>query len=658
MTTDLQQKVQLLRQMGVPDAVIAQRVKGQFGVDIGSQASPSPVPAKPSGFLESLISPAKKYGAMLGEAANLGVYKLSGKDMSQYQPRFMTEEDLAKFETPGGAAKEGAKRIAGAASYLIPGGGTTGQLLTRGALSGALYGLSEDQDIAKSAAYGAGGAYVGGKVLPWVFRKVGDLFGSSGEKVATSLVQPKVAATPFAAEEEKAIVQGLRDLGIKGSPQAQREAMPEVFRQLSGQIDDLLTRSPETVKKGFIRKGIKSALSESINYDPSMPEYKQAAEKFINQVMKGAGGNEVDAKVLFKAKQNLGHQLSRAFTKIEKGNPLTSQEEVGVAIWGAIDDMLPQSVRSLTRMQSLLYKASPGLMKSAQKGVSLPMVGKLPSVVSEPLQTGVSTVGQGMLKAGEAGQKAAAGIQAPALKIAGAPPVAESAGRMAGASFGRAPSEVQMPVEMPSTQEAQPILSPGGQWQWNPQTNDWEPVQGAGQAGGMDQRAVAIAMLKNPKYASVIKGAYEMMRGPQLPAQEQAKVKEAGAGLRLVGVLENAFGELQKQGVTASGGGLGILQGMKGTAGSVLQSNPAAASYQRTVDAFLSRLSRASGEKGVLTDEDLQRIRRAIPDFYTSPAVAARNWQMIREIIGAAIEAKQSSSTIPESPSLMFGGGE
>lgn len=658
MNNQLQSKVQLLRQAGVPEAVIAQRVKRQFGVDINQPATP--VPAKPAGLIQSLINPAKKYGAMLGEAANLGGYKLGGGDMSQYKPRFMSEADLGKFATPGGAATEGAKRIAGAASYVIPGGSTVGSMALRGAASGALNAYSQDQDVSSGAIGGAAGGVIGGKTIPWVFRKVGQLFGGAGDRLATSVVQPKVSPSPFAAEEEKAIVEGLKRMGLRGSPQAQREAMPQVFRQLSDQIDQVLTTTPQTVKRGAVKQAVSKALQESINYDPAIPAYKTAADKFLNQVMRGAKA-DVDARVLFSAKQNLGKQLSRAFTKIEKGNPLTPQEEVGVAIWGAIDDMLPQGVRSLTRMQSMLYKASPGLATSAKKGVSAPIIGRLPGAVSEPIQAAESMVGAGMQGVAPAGQRAASGLNAPITsRITGAPSIGEFGGRMLGTQMAR-PGTQQPTEALPAEpQTEQPILSPGGQWRWDPQSNDWVPNQTQGQTGQGSNQAVAQAMLQNPKYASVIKSAYEMMQGPKLAAQDQAKVDEANAGLHLVDVLQNSFSELQGQGVTASGGGIGVAQGLKGSVGAALQTNPAAASYQRSVDAFLSRLSRASGEKGVLTDRDLERIKGAVPDFYTAPAVAERNWQFIREIIGAAITAKQKagSETIPSSPSLMYGGFE
>jgi hypothetical protein len=46
-----------------------------------------------------------------------------------------------------------------------------------------------------------------------------------------------------------------------------------------------------------------------------------------------------------------------------------------------------------------------------------------------------------------------------------------------------------------------------------------------------------------------------------------------------------------------------------------LNPNTAAGKYKNTLTAFLSMLARASGEKGVLTSEDLERIKNAMPKF-------------------------------------------
>jgi hypothetical protein len=68
------------------------------------------------------------------------------------------------------------------------------------------------------------------------------------------------------------------------------------------------------------------------------------------------------------------------------------------------------------------------------------------------------------------------------------------------------------------------------------------------------------------------------------------------------------------------------------------ESNPAVASYLQTRNAFLSLLVRGLGERGVLTDKDIERINKAIPSQYTTKSVAERNFQTIEDILGSAIQ--------------------
>lgn len=140
--------------------------------------------------------------------------------------------------------------------------------------------------------------------------------------------------------------------------------------------------------------------------------------------------------------------------------------------------------------------------------------------------------------------------------------------------------------------------------------------------------------------------AYEKVYGEnQLSAQEKTAMKSAMEGLNLVDIIEENYQELQNRKLTAKKGGiLNRLEGAaKGNYAALTQegeNGAAAATYASTINAFLSKLSRASGEKGVLTDKDIDRIQKAIPDFSDSPETAAMKLKTIREIIGGAIESK------------------
>lgn len=123
----------------------------------------------------------------------------------------------------------------------------------------------------------------------------------------------------------------------------------------------------------------------------------------------------------------------------------------------------------------------------------------------------------------------------------------------------------------------------------------------------------------------------------KLDATTRSKLAEAEAGIQLLQALKDKFDEVQTQGLTAQSAGLGLLGGVKGSLASASQTSPQASAYNNTKEAFLSKLSRAAGEKGVLTDQDIKRIRQAIPSFYTSPKAADEQWRLIATIIGGAL---------------------
>ena len=54
--------------------------------------------------------------------------------------------------------------------------------------------------------------------------------------------------------------------------------------------------------------------------------------------------------------------------------------------------------------------------------------------------------------------------------------------------------------------------------------------------------------------------------------------------------------------------------------------------YLNSRDAFLSSISRASGEKGVLTDYDVERIRKALPDETDTVGTAKRKMEIARTL--------------------------
>ena len=60
--------------------------------------------------------------------------------------------------------------------------------------------------------------------------------------------------------------------------------------------------------------------------------------------------------------------------------------------------------------------------------------------------------------------------------------------------------------------------------------------------------------------------------------------------------------------------------------------NPSVAVFQDTVQAFLSMLTRAAGERGVLTTQDVERIRKALPSLTDTKPIAEQKMQSLRTL--------------------------
>ena len=85
-----------------------------------------------------------------------------------------------------------------------------------------------------------------------------------------------------------------------------------------------------------------------------------------------------------------------------------------------------------------------------------------------------------------------------------------------------------------------------------------------------------------------------------------------------------------------------LIQGARLTGGAIAKTNPAAAAYQDSKQAFLGVISRnLGGEKGVLTDRDIGRLDNMLPSFRDTTAIRDFKLQMIQTLIDSAREQQK-----------------
>lgn len=385
-----------------------------------SAVAPAPSEQPQTSFLGSIVKsvadPFIKTGKNIGGAAfelgRLGASKAgfnpyvkeSGEEISN---PFLNRQELEEASQPlsfkkGGALDKQLRSSVNIGSYAVPfgkGANVLTKTLAPGFAVGAMQGLSDENatagSVLTSGGLGALGAGLIGKIAG-----AGKAAKGAGRSLKTGVIKPKVSASPFMAEEEAKIVDVLTDLGVGGSASTQKQQLPKVFRQLSDQIESMLAKDSTKVSKSKISKIVEDALESSINYDSTIPAHVSAKEKYVNQIIKQAEKDGISGKALYKAKQNLGNQLGRAFDKLEKGVPLTEKEEIAMTVWGALDDLMPNSIKELTRKQSMLYKAAPGIQKSAANPGGISVLGNKVPFSGEAGQALKYKLGSGLESAG------------------------------------------------------------------------------------------------------------------------------------------------------------------------------------------------------------------------------------------------------------------
>lgn len=113
-----------------------------------------------------------------------------------------------------------------------------------------------------------------------------------------------------------------------------------------------------------------------------------------------------------------------------------------------------------------------------------------------------------------------------------------------------------------------------------------------------------------------------------VPQKARDTINGINAASALVDKLESLW---SAKGVKHAAGAARLGAGLQNAAGAYTQSNTDAAEYDRLKE-NLSTLARAMGERGVLTDQDVARVKKAIPTLYTDSRLGPRQFQTLRSL--------------------------
>lgn len=303
------------------------------------------------------------------------------------------EEDLTGR---GKILETGARRTAGAASYVIPAGrGVSGAIRT-GMTLGGLSAFSQDdagfEDVATGVATGAviGGTFaLAGKGLKWVSNTgkakavKQNLLKKIGKNLRADATQIKVKPSVYGAKKEKLIQETLDELGIVGGPQEKYEQLQPALESLSQQIDDILSKSPDveisvTDLANSFRSKLKSEIrTKSLTSKAAQDEIKGYLQDLLKEIEPSGMSddltlattkpdalgkvNTVSLKNLFRLKKIVNKDYGSIANKLERGTPLTDREKIVFYGRQVLDEAITKAkpeIKDLTVMQSHLYDAA------------------------------------------------------------------------------------------------------------------------------------------------------------------------------------------------------------------------------------------------------------------------------------------------------------
>lgn len=635
------------------DPTIYQRIDDQAVAPTPEVTAPTE-PAGGGGMIrniaEAFVRPVRKFGELIGEAGFQAKRFLTepelrksvlGGELTPEEAERLVGRKATRFIEPelledrGEIAEEAVRRTAGAAALALPVGVTGRAAAGLGALAGAGLAFSERNDVLLGAAFGATGGVIG--------RAIGQVLGAlvpklkgAGRALRRGVARPKVAPTPFGAVDETRIIDGLKKLGIKGSARSQWQKLPGVMKSLGSQIDDILTKSKKVFGLDDIKSNLISFSDDSIHFVPGDATYIKARERALAR-LRPSVGNKTTPKNLFDFKKSLGSRLSRAFSKLEKGNPLTVTESAEMALWEQVDNLIAgtefgvPAVKDLTLQQSILFRAAPGLQTGAKATAKIPFAGT--RISARPGQAITDIAGRAAERAGgfleERGLEGLAVSAAPALQVGG---------RVLGAGGAAEPEVITEEEEAAGLGAELPQeggqVSADGMWRWTGAT--WIPTQ-----EHLQQMAV------NDMQQTGGKNIAKITQLQKFLGEDEEAGGQSATALNVLGELRNVYGKVQAQGLTAQAPGFGrVAGGVRGGIAALTQASPEAGVYIDTKSGFMSLLSRGLGERGVLTDKDINRIDKAIPDFTDTPEKAAQSWQLIEDILLKAAKKEKEMTTL------------
>lgn len=536
-----------------------------------------------------------------------------------------------------------AGRAAGQESVLGDGG--LGEIALDTALGGAFGGAGKAAKAARAggAAMKIGSKEIGKKVAGEAIQGAAVSVGKEGAqnfagRLGKSSVISRGASTiPTAtAQDEVLKLSQAYPQYFKGSGKAKFNNVDRFISDKVDEVDSLLGPVKQTVPTANLQREFRG-YSQTLSGTPEGRQFDNLTKTIFAPLQ---GKQELTALEVNNMRRQINKKFPNMFSKNAKGGQLTGAEtaasEVRDMLGKTIDDLGGDAVRPINREIAIANQARPEFKRLSEQ-VSTARIPFVQSPVPGAEQAKqfvtdrVARIGnspaspltlQGVLGR-QAGRELITG------GFSGASPVDET--MMNG-------GELVDPMADPTMQEDAPAIgyAVGQDGTIEPLTAD-ASMGGMGDMGGdptagirqqLQQAMLDDLQLTGGKNVSALK----TVLGTLEPEKESVSSKNAAKKLsQALGTVDTLQQQFESAGGGQSYGGYGAsLLG-------ALKMNPQAGAYNDMRGGFLSQVSKALGESGVLTDQDIARVRNLVPDLADNPEQAAIKWQALRQVLSGSM---------------------
>lgn len=555
------------------------------------------------------------------------------------------------------AGKVASNKIEGKGAFDNPANIALEGLFGAAGGAGKAFQLAKAAKTAKTAANVAEGANVASKTVKGADLAADALRGADAasevntlaktgkltarQKIANAMTQKgsglKVGKTVGGASDLDEASMTLQRLKISGTPKQQLHAIETNMKNLSGQVDDLLTKKPIPVNGKNVRAQVAAALDDPNKYvelDLTTP----GATKYLNMHLDKIGTAK-SAKEVNDYIKVINPVAIRAQDKLIRGVALTDKETAALAAKKAGDEVLSviPELKPLKKDMAILFSRNAEVANQFGKAANIPVVGGILKAPASAARYAESKAGQVLAGQGAGGVQDAA--EAAALVASGGkgnirslikPALIQQVGSgiAEGAITPPAPEETIDPNE-PG------VLSPEEQAQreqmiaenilggMSPEERMQLGADGGGAAGGglgdsISPQQLLQMVANDPENANTYIALYKTLESSNkaakpMSAEASKIVTNAQAGIEGIndirGTIEKDPGVLKRTLVP----GRGLFGGLLGNA---VGTNEFEAGRQQVVDVIARLRTGAAISK---TEEE--RFLKFLPQPFDSPAV-------------------------------------